>query len=386
MKKRKRVPRLWGLVLILCLNIGLLPVSVGAAEADTVLIDVGQGRVTIEPDGYMIGDQGEKVSYTGKYILTGNGSQEVYFMSGSDGQAVYDVILKDINIQSSKWKSALNIDNGVTLNLTAEGKNQSVGYNHPGLQLSNAGSGTVNIKLSPGSSLVLDCHDNNSIKSIAKAISVTIVSGSEDIIGAEHLEDRTQALSLSRGTAEPHAWVWESLDDVVHKAYCNKCSEEKGVFSHVPGIVPTEEGDLEGCIYCHNIKSADYSAVDEALGKIPGDLSLYTPESVEPLLAAKDAVIRDLYYTHQDQVDQMAVDIEKAVAGLVLSDQPVPPEDQDTPDETAGTNPSSENSSGAAVKTGDNGLTLYMAILVLGSGGAILLLSVQGILQRKNRK
>lgn len=82
----------------------------------------------------------------------------------------------------------------------------------------------------------------------------------------------------------------------------------------------------------------------------------------------------------------MAVDIEKAVAGLVLSDQPVPPEDQDTPDETTGTNPSSENSSGAAVKTGDNGLTLYMAILVLGSGGAILLLSVQGILQRKNRK
>ena len=131
MKKRKRVPRLWGLVLILCLNIGLLPVSVGAAEADTVLIDVGQGRVTIEPDGYMIGDQGKKVSYTGKYVLTGNGSQEVYFKSGSDEQAEYDVILKDMNIQSSEWKSALSIENGVTLNLTAEGKNQSVGYNHP---------------------------------------------------------------------------------------------------------------------------------------------------------------------------------------------------------------------------------------------------------------
>lgn len=235
MKKRKRVPRLWGLVLILCLNIGLLPVSVGAAEADTVLIDVGQGRVTIEPDGYMIGDQGEKVSYTGKYILTGNGSQEVYFMSGSDGQAVYDVILKDMNIQSSEWKSALNIDNGVTLNLTAEGENRSVGYNHPGLQLSHKGSGTVNIKLSPDSSLLLDCKEGSSIKSIAENISAALISDSGDITGAEHLKDRTQALSLSRGTAEPHAWVWEPLDDAAHKAYCSKCSEEKGVFLHVPG-------------------------------------------------------------------------------------------------------------------------------------------------------
>lgn len=144
---------------------------------------------------------------------------------------------------------------------------------------------------------------------------------------------------------------------------------------------------MEGCIYCHKIKSADYSAVDEALGKIPGDLSLYTPESVEPLLAAKDAVIRDLYYTHQDRVNQMADDIEKAIAGLVLSDQPAPSEDQDTPDETIGTNTSSGNGSEAeAVKTGDNGLTLYMAILVLGSGGAVIMLSMQEILKRKNRK
>lgn len=61
---------------------------------------------------------------------------------------------------------------------------------------------------------------------------------------------------------------------------------------------------------------ADYTAVDEALGKIPEDLTRYTEESVAMLEDAVNAVVRDLGEKSQAEVDEMAEAIENAVKGL----------------------------------------------------------------------
>ncbi len=74
-------------------------------------------------------------------------------------------------------------------------------------------------------------------------------------------------------------------------------------------------------------KSADYTAVDAALAKIPADLSVYTAESVKALNDAKNAVVRDLAADKQSEVDAMAKAIEDAVAGLVKKTDPEPTPD-----------------------------------------------------------
>ena len=70
-------------------------------------------------------------------------------------------------------------------------------------------------------------------------------------------------------------------------------------------------------------ESADYTAVDAALAKIPADLSTYTDTSVAALNTARDAVVRGLAVDQQAVVDAMAQAIESAVSALVLkSTQP----------------------------------------------------------------
>ena len=66
------------------------------------------------------------------------------------------------------------------------------------------------------------------------------------------------------------------------------------------------------------IRPADYTKVDEAISKIPTDLSVYTDESVKVLNDATAAVIRNKRVTEQAVVDGYADAINKAVEGLVF--------------------------------------------------------------------
>jgi|GEM_PF-675993 len=63
-------------------------------------------------------------------------------------------------------------------------------------------------------------------------------------------------------------------------------------------------------------KGADYTEVDEALAKIPADLSVYTDTSAAAVENAKDAVVRGKNITEQAAVDAMAAAINDAVAAL----------------------------------------------------------------------
>lgn len=87
-------------------------------------------------------------------------------------------------------------------------------------------------------------------------------------------------------------------------------SSENPAVSSDLNIIPAED-------------AADYTAVDAALASIPGDLSIYTEESVAALTAAKNAVVRGYGKAKQAEVDKMAADLKAAVDGLVKKDVPV---------------------------------------------------------------
>lgn len=73
---------------------------------------------------------------------------------------------------------------------------------------------------------------------------------------------------------------------------------------------------IEGLV----LKGADYSGVDEALANVPGDLSIYTDETVKDLQTAMDAVERDKKGDEQALVDSYANDITKAIEALELKE------------------------------------------------------------------
>lgn len=70
----------------------------------------------------------------------------------------------------------------------------------------------------------------------------------------------------------------------------------------------------------HMPKPADYTKVDEALARVPEDLSLYTDETVKAVEDAVAAVKRDLTVSQQEQVDKMAADVNAAVDALTMRD------------------------------------------------------------------
>lgn len=84
---------------------------------------------------------------------------------------------------------------------------------------------------------------------------------------------------------------------------------------------------LDGLAY----KEADYTKVEEALAKIPADLSKYTEESVRALNDAKAAVARGKNITEQAVVDGYALSIENAIGALVTKEivNPLPPQTGD---------------------------------------------------------
>ena len=63
---------------------------------------------------------------------------------------------------------------------------------------------------------------------------------------------------------------------------------------------------------------ADYQGVEELLGEIPKDLSIYTEKSVKALNAAKEAIVWDLDDSRQEEVDQFAENLKAALDGLTL--------------------------------------------------------------------
>lgn len=102
----------------------------------------------------------------------------------------------------------------------------------------------------------------------------------------------------------------------------DKNTESIGSMQAVWCDVPSVEHDMDRILglmdlYKENLLTpADYTKVEEAIEKIPADLSLYTEESVKALNTAKDAVLEDSRKNEQGTVDGWAKAIEDAISGL----------------------------------------------------------------------
>ena len=70
----------------------------------------------------------------------------------------------------------------------------------------------------------------------------------------------------------------------------------------------------------YSVTAADYTKVDEALSKIPADLSVYTEDTVNAVNTAKNAVVRGKNVLEQTTVDGYATAIEDAIAALEYKD------------------------------------------------------------------
>lgn len=75
---------------------------------------------------------------------------------------------------------------------------------------------------------------------------------------------------------------------------------------------------IEDAVAALKLKPADYTKVDQAIAKVPADLSGYTDETVKGLKDVLALVDRNKDITKQDEVDAYAQAIENALAGLQL--------------------------------------------------------------------
>lgn len=81
-------------------------------------------------------------------------------------------------------------------------------------------------------------------------------------------------------------------------------------------IINQYADDLYEAIQQLKYKPADYSALNELLKKVPGDLSLYTEESVKALENVKSSIDWELLIIDQKTVDEYTVKLQEALSNL----------------------------------------------------------------------
>lgn len=131
-----------------------------------------------------------------------------------------------------------------------------------------------------------------------------------DLTNLKTLVESTKDLTEAYYTAE----TWTALSDELTKA--NALINDPN--NAAKADVEASEEALNNAIDKLAYKPADYKAVDDALAKVPSDLSKYTDETVKALQNAIKAVDKNKNITEQADVDAFANAIEKAIAGLKL--------------------------------------------------------------------
>ena len=164
------------------------------------------------------------------------------------------------------------------------------------------------------------------------SFSVLVEKG--DLTNLKTLVESTKELTEANYTAE----TWKTLSDELTKANALINDPDNATKADVEA----SENTLKTAIDALRYKSADYTKVDEAIAKVPSDLSKYTDETVKALQDAINAVDRNKNITEQADVDVFANAIDNAIAGLKLkssssSQKPGPSTSTKNPGTVSGT-------------------------------------------------
>ena len=141
------------LTIALIFSFGSLPVWAGPAEDGAITLNLENGIITIYPDGYTQGN-GEKVSYTGPYVITGSLREDtpLRLENWTPDNVTYDITLFNATIVGNSWCTAIRADGNnnsgsITLNLSSKGICKIQGYNHPAIVQGNQTQLTTNLKV-----------------------------------------------------------------------------------------------------------------------------------------------------------------------------------------------------------------------------------------------
>lgn len=200
-----------------------------------------------------------------------------------------------------------------------------------------------------GNLTVTDCwFDGKIVVNSLQATVGGIVGYTDDQLGSGTVKNcmvTTTDMEVKDGNT---CWVAYALDGTVENCYWpndekaydpsplayvgGQSNEEQGTavtdFTSADVLTGLNTNPAEGIEWVAGIKhptfkwdkwhiSADYSAVDAALAKIPADLTAYTDESVTAINNAKANVVRGKALANQSEVDAMAKAIEDAIKALV---------------------------------------------------------------------
>ena len=176
------------------------------------------------PDGYKVG-YGDKVEFSGTYVLTGNPEEDIYFRSNGT-PVTYNVIFHSLNAVSDLWYGMISLDPYVTLNVTVYGDNSVIAYNHPGFSSSGSGEGapTVNITMTENSRLVVGCNYSETNKVFSDGIDVYI---NEEATSSVDMSvdgwKNNMEIVFTNGTEYGHEMGYVYVDDDVCRYQCAEC-------------------------------------------------------------------------------------------------------------------------------------------------------------------
>lgn len=180
-----------------------------------------------------------------------------------------------------------------------------------------------------------------------KATDSDITIAPADYSSVEALQTKVQGLDRSLYTDAS----LQALDDALNAVDTSKTLFEQ---DDVDAMAEKINQALSMLAY----RPGDYSKVDEALAKVPSDLTGYTQESVKALEAAITQVDRGLTVVDQSRIDEMATNIATAVNNLEELPEKDPDEEEGSdhgPD--TGADPSDDNEgdiSGGNTGSADN--------------------------------
>ena len=121
---------------------------------------------------------------------------------------------------------------------------------------------------------------------------------------------------MSAEDMDKSLYTSESVDTLNKAIEAGKAAiaDEDASQADVDNAIKAIENAIDGLKY----PPADYTAVDEAIAKVPADLSIYTDETAAAVTAAVESVDRTKDITDQVAVDGYAKAIEDAIAALEL--------------------------------------------------------------------
>ncbi len=122
---------------------------------------------------------------------------------------------------------------------------------------------------------------------------------------------------------------------LVKENYADFSAVEDAIAAVIEGLDITKQAEVDAmaqaiddAVAALALKGADYSKIEALKAQIPADLDAYTEESVAALEAALAQIEDGLDFTHQEQVDQWAEELQEAVNGL--EEKPDEPETGDS--------------------------------------------------------